>query len=159
MTKSWQEALEALPPRVQSDGWLGPTLFTAEARGVGAVTLGAFSPHLRGCRHAESLVIGSVREAHGTTDDVYAAFCVDPVAGQVFLVDLDRPDRACFVNTTVEAFVASLDAFASSWPRLGDGLRTTLQEIDPAAIESDDAFWPTSLVQYSCNSGSTADAD
>jgi hypothetical protein len=159
MRANWNHLLERLPSRVQPNGWLGPTLFTSEVHAGNVVTLEAFRPMLRGHDYAEALAIGSVRETQSDSHAVYAAFCADPSTGRIVLVDLDPPYRTGFVNSNIEAFVDSLVAFASAWPKITSsneagaalikaGLRSTLETIDPSALMSDDAFWPTSLEEY-----------
>lgn len=149
-------ALGRLPSEIRLAGWLRPTLFTPEAHDGQLVTLAAFDATLRAHEHAESLVVGTVRETQGATHTAYAAFCADPGTGNIFLVDLDAPYRVRFVNSGLEEFVACLATFVSAWARLGDSneaalpaaireLRSELAAIDATAVSGVDAFWPTSL--------------
>jgi len=121
------------------DGWLGPTLFTPEPRD----TLETYSVALAGHEHARSIVLGSTRETMDVARHAYAAYCAAP-DGTVVSVDLAPPHRTLFVNSTIEAFAASLDAFASAWPDLGQ-VRSALMAIDSSALSDDDSFWPELL--------------
>jgi hypothetical protein len=155
-----KDVLGRLPSEIRLAGWQGPTLFSSEARDGQLVALATYSAPLREHAHAESLVVGTMRETQGPTPTAYAAFCVDPRTGDVVLVDLEAAYRVRFVNSGLEEFVASLAVFVSAWPRLAaaedsavksvlDRLRSELAAIDAAALSDDDAFWPTSLETYS----------
>jgi hypothetical protein len=70
----WRTVLDQLPAEIRLDGWLAATLFTSEIRGGELAVLAAFSNTLSQHEHAQSLVLGSMRETQGAPRTAYAAF-------------------------------------------------------------------------------------
>lgn len=159
LIQCWNRVRDRLPDELRLAGWEGPTLFTPEARDREPARLRAFGPVLETHAHVDSLVIGTVRETFDGSRAVYAVFCVQHGTGQVFLVDVAPPFVTRFVNTDVDAFIASLEAFVSAWPdyaaaaddasaaalaRIGSALAT----IDAQALSGDDTYWSTWIAPH-----------
>ena len=134
-------------------------MFTSEVGEGDLSTLGELRPELRDREHARSLVIGSIRETLGT-DTVYALFCVEPATARVYLVDVDPPYHARFVNSGVEALIESLQVFVSGWPSLAasdddtvgsvlEDLRAQLTAVDAVAFVDAAAYWSEALEGHS----------
>jgi hypothetical protein len=148
--------LEAgLPLEVRVPGWLGPTLFSSEIASDELLTASSFDPAFEEHAFAQALVIGSVREMQGPPS-AYAAFCLRPTTGELWLVDVDDSRTARFVNRTLEQFLRSIPVFLKAWTRAqavpqGDisdiarDLHDALQAIDTDAFANQDNYWPTWL--------------
>ncbi len=82
-----------------------------------------------------------------------AYFCTDPQSGRVYRVDPENSTSFELVNTTMDAFQASMAA-AAQWsaqhsteemgehPESVDELASRLSAIDPAAFSLPDSLWP-----------------
>lgn len=106
-----------LPEEVRLEGWLGPTVFSSEARGERLATLVERNQAMWAHRLAGALVIGTIRETDGEPR-VYAAYILEPGPGSVVLVDFHAPYRTRFVNSSIGQLGASLDELVKAWPKI-----------------------------------------
>jgi hypothetical protein len=82
-----------------------------------------------------------------------AWYCKDPASRSIYRVSPEYGPQVQFVNSSMRAFKASLNA-AATWsaqfdssairraPRLVDDLSNALLKLDPNAFESGEALWP-----------------
>lgn len=145
---STERSLPAAPTtELRLPGWVGPTFFTPEA----APTLRALLGPLAGHPLARAAVVGTIRETLGAPV-AHAAYCVHPAGGALWLVDVDAPHRARFVNRGVDAFARCTGEFVDAWTRaqavddaglaaIVRDLRSALGELDAEALADADGFW------------------
>src|ERR1700754_4790520 len=74
----------------------------------------------------------------------HCELCLDFKVGKVWLLAPWRPDDPILVNTTVQAFAASLE-LVTSMDASVDALRTALEEIDSESTSDPEGFWPAFL--------------
>lgn len=144
-----------LPREVRLPVPLAPTLFSSEIGSGQLSTAASFDPVFEQHAFSNALVIGSVREMQGASF-AHAAFCLQPTTGELWLVSVDAPQLARFVNRTIQQFLQSIPVFLAAWRRaqalpegdvsdIAGDLRDRLKAIDADAFANGESYWPVWL--------------
>lgn len=142
-----------LPRELRLPSWPGPTLFSAVTDGTKLVGTWEDGAPLARTGDHEGYVIGEVHDISGSPPVVHSMFVLRRNSGEVWLLDAKNPEDDRFVNSTIEAFLASMNAFVATFPSmiagpapgqtaLVESFAGLLTKLDARAIERPEHYWP-----------------
>lgn len=141
-----------VPRELRLPDWPGPVLFRSELGGGRLVSSSEEGALVRRTGMNQGYIFGSVRDA-GTTGKIYSVFCLRRGVGDVVLLDVAKAEDDRFVNSSLAAFLTSMNAFATGWAHFatdgteqGDAVlasfRALLTKLDPRALANAEHYWP-----------------
>lgn len=146
-----------VPRELRLPDWPGPVLFHSELGGGRLVSSSEEGALVRRTGMNQGYLFGSVRDAASGTGTgagkIYSVFCLRRGVGDVVLLDVAKAEDDRFVNSSLAAFLTSMNAFATGWAHFatdgsekGDAVvasfRALLTKLDPRALANAEHYWP-----------------
>jgi hypothetical protein len=160
-------ATTGVPRELRLPDWAGPVLFHSELGSGRLVSTAAPDALVRRTGEHEGYILGSVRDAAshargeaggasagaGAGGSIHSVFVLRKSVGDVLLLDISKPEDDRFVNSSLDAFLASMHAFVAGWAHFatdvserGDAViasfRALLSKLDARALASPEHYWP-----------------